>query len=274
MLITPRGPIQGLIIVTLSLLAFGVKSGTELDYLWSEGGRVQSRTVELQEGHLRIRNIRPKPAADLYYDGSKSRWMLVDHDHRRLLMVDGQSLQRLSGEIALLAPLLGGLDGSLEHLSPSHKKIWTEWLQGIPLELFQRPTRKPSTPRKAAVAPAEGALGLSCAPQTLALGTLSLEGCMADPDQPALNQGDRANLESLITQLNTLLGIVAPWAQGLGIKPSTGEAPAFRGLPLRLVLSGTDWDASLQLKALRSVAFKPKFLGVPKNYSAEKARLW
>ena len=264
-----------LICLTLAVLPVTGWPASLLEYQVTRGGQKSVQTVNIQDGLVWITAAGGDANTDVLFASEQEQLVLVDHRRQRYTPVNPASLQKLTGQVANVTPLLRGLGDQINRLPPAQQAQWERLLGGFPLDAFEKIRQEVA---RAELKP-EGApktiARIRCQPWRLSAGQLAnLSVCLAAPGALGLTDRDADTLKALVRFIRQVAGqahgLASPW----GIAISQAELDQVEGIPLQLRLLKDQQPLSMTLQRASQAKGPLTPLRIPDNYQAETLRLW
>lgn len=269
--VNPR--VNGLLFLLLTT-TLPVQSAARLDYSAASTAASSRKVLEIQDGHVRLLNAMNHPKIDLYFDGPRHEWTIVDHDRRRVMPLNEASLRGLSARIGLFAPLLGGLGDQLHHLNPGQRQKWASLLDRLPMDWLKAPGRAAKGSERRDQKHTETLLGIPCSEESLEVGQQTVRLCLARSDTLPMGKEDVETLAAMEKSAHTLIQLGRQMALKLGLSLPGEDALHEPGIPLRVRTDAPNGHMDMRLSAIRSVGRQPHFVSVPSHYHREPLTLW
>ncbi len=264
------------LLAALALLTPDAGANAVLTYRWQHDGQTAIQTVSIQDGMLWITGLGGDPQLETVYDRQREQLALIDHRRQRITPIDAASVGKLAGYLEDIAPLLRGMSGQIQRLSPEQRKKWAGMLGDFPLDAFDIARKElEHTQLKSADKP-KAVAGIPCHLLRLSSGkTTGLDLCLATPEALNLNADDTQTLAALSRLSQRLAGQAQAIAARFGLALGRQDLERLSGVPVAVRELKGHPPRTLELERVQTVTSALKKPEIPEGgYQVERLRLW
>lgn len=233
------------------------------------------QSITIKNGQIMVKAAGGNKDIDLLYSRAQQNMLIVDHQKRRLMIVDEVGIARLNQQAQGLQPLMEGFSEQVAKLSAEERQKWQGLLgSSVSLDKIARAT-EPVAPTRLVPIGAHQVAGIRCQEMQVMQGQTSLaKVCLAQASAMNLPGNDHATIRALFDFYDNMAGKSQKSAQQFGLSLPTIGSFKGEGIPIKLLDLSRAQDMSMTLLRVNTAEVASDLMMPPSGYRTEPLSLW
>lgn len=246
---------------------------SSLNYRLNGGDVLQP--VLVKEGRVLIPGLDAGDRRDFLFDRARGEAVMIDHKSQSFVLLNDQTIDRLTRQSEPLQPLIAGLGAQLGKLSPEQRAKWQSMLGGIDLDKVASAARRNSATGSARREGHRKVGAFDCDRVSVLSGKKKVaELCVSQAAALGLPAEDYGTIRSLFDFAQHVAVKTKGFSSLMGWSIPVVPVRDIPGVPVEIRdLSGSRAE-SLSLASIEPAVGNAGSMNIPEGYRREQLKLW